>query len=128
MSNGQSEEPVSASGGPVPSILLTHKDLTRRDDTIYLTGHAYINCHFERCTLVLTGFPFACVGCSFADCVFHVNVVIHDRQGLENLRSFFAIIEGCLQTTGVNAENQPNLGVVSWQFDHQIAPQEGPGQ
>jgi hypothetical protein len=68
-------------------VILRHDNVTFEDQTIYLTGSAYIGCTFRRCTLVLMGFPPPMLdNCTIDSCVFHLNLVISDVDQANELR------------------------------------------
>ena len=48
--------------------LTKHENMTFSDQALYLSGHAYLGCTFERCTLFVTNTPFYIEDCSFTSC------------------------------------------------------------
>jgi hypothetical protein len=109
--------------------VILHRGVTLRDATVYLSGHAYHNCRFERCTLVVRESNFSCTGCSFEACTFHLDMVLHDRIGLENLRDItVSLLEGVLREEGVvTEEERPSSGVGFWPLGGEQTPEEGRG-
>ncbi len=83
--------------------LLLHKDATFEDEVVYATGHAFVRCAFDRCTVVMAGFPFSFDTCTFDTCVWHLNIVIHDREQLATVRGLLATIEGALPMPDPNS-------------------------
>ncbi len=62
-------------------ILLSHHEAIFEDQTVYLTGHAYIGCTFRRCTLVLKSTGDVILNsCHFEACVWHLDLVISDHR------------------------------------------------
>ncbi len=68
--------------------LLRHDNVGYEDQTVYVTGNAFFGCQFVRCVLVLRGVPFHLEKCSFVDCMWHLDVAIHDREQLNVLLEF----------------------------------------
>jgi hypothetical protein len=52
--------------------LLPHIGEEFVSQTLFLGGHGYINCTFERCTLIVTNAPIVLHGCTFRGCNFHI--------------------------------------------------------
>src|SRR5258707_1065324 len=72
------------------SLLLQHRNVVFEDDTVYLSGHAYFNCTFIRCTLILRDSESHMEECVFNSCVWHIDWVLHD---VEQFRMFQAILQ-----------------------------------
>jgi hypothetical protein len=68
--------------------LLRHDGKTFDNQTIYGTANAYFGCTFRRCVIVFKGFPSAFVNCQFADCVWHLDFVLHDPEQVTALATF----------------------------------------
>src|SRR5436309_1759709 len=66
--------------------LLVRENTTFTDDTLYLSGHAYVNCKFLRCTLIIRPGLSHIAKCHFDSCVWHIDAVIHDQTSLALLR------------------------------------------
>ena len=70
------------------SLLLRHSDLSFTDQVVYLTGHAYERCTFERCTLVVQGTGnTALVECRFVACAWHLDVILHETGQLADFEA-----------------------------------------
>jgi hypothetical protein len=65
--------------------LLRHDRTVFENQTVYITGNAYVACEFHRCTLVFTGFPFALEDCEFRGCIWHLNILLHDPRQTEEV-------------------------------------------
>ncbi len=62
-------------------ILLSHNEAIFEDQTVYLTGHAYIGCTFRRCTLVMRSAGDVILNsCHFEACVWHLDLLISDHH------------------------------------------------
>ena len=83
-------------------VLLLHKEQEYCDRVVYLSGHAYKKCTFTRCTLVVRAEPFRMEHCTIESCVWHIDSVMHDRDGVERLRAMLCQIEKSVpQSRGV---------------------------
>ena len=66
--------------------LLRHDNVSFADETLCVTGNAFIDCRFERCTLQFVGDVLSYFDrCTFTNCVWHFNVVIGDSQQADAL-------------------------------------------
>ena len=70
--------------------LLLHHDKVFEDQTLYLTGNAYIGCTFKRCALVLKGVVAQIERCAFESCIWHLDFVVHDSDKLNQFVSHTA--------------------------------------
>lgn len=66
------------------TVLLKHEGIEFKDAVIYMSGHAYIGCTFERCTMVYR-YPAAglMTECQFNGCNWEINASVHDRKQAE---------------------------------------------
>jgi hypothetical protein len=72
-----------------PSIaLLRHDNVKFLDQTIYFTGNAFFGCEFHKCTIIVKGLPYYYQNCKFNGCVWHIDVVLHDREQALGLQKF----------------------------------------
>lgn len=62
------------------SVLLRRENLTYRDQVIYTAGHAFINCTFDGCTVVVREATGVLERCAFNGCVWHLDLVVTDRE------------------------------------------------
>jgi len=65
--------------------LLLHEDAAFDDQVIYATGHAYVRCAFNRCTFIFRGAPFHISNCKIIGCVWHIDVLLHDKPSANAL-------------------------------------------
>ena len=65
--------------GPKKVVLYVN-DKTFEDQTVYVSGHYYLDCTFKRCTMVLTSFDFLASGCTMDSCVWHIDALVHDHE------------------------------------------------
>ena len=62
------------------SVLLRRENLTYRDQVVHTAGHAFVNCTFEGCTLVVREATSVLERCAFDSCVWHLDVMVTDRE------------------------------------------------
>lgn len=63
------------------SVLLVHENVIFEDATVYLTGNAYFDCTFRRCTLIVREPAMVLTGCEFdSSCIWHIDMIIHDHE------------------------------------------------
>ena len=65
--------------------LALRENITYEDTTVMLTGHAYRNCKFNRCTLVYRGSPVELIGCEFTNVVWQVDVLLHEQEQVDQM-------------------------------------------
>jgi len=56
-----------------------------RDQTVYMAGHAYVNCTFDHCTIVVREATGVLENCKFTNCVWHLDAFFTDRDRLTHL-------------------------------------------
>jgi hypothetical protein len=57
-------------------LLTKHEGVTFKDQTVYISGQAFVRCHFIGCTLVLRETVRYLEGCTFERCNWHVDWVL----------------------------------------------------
>jgi hypothetical protein len=63
------------------TVLLRHDNIEFDDEMVLLTGHAYFNCVFTRCTLVVKSLSDTHIeNCQFRGCVWHLDVLVFDIE------------------------------------------------
>lgn len=60
--------------------LLRRENVTFQDQTVYMAGHAYVNCVFDHCTIVVREATGVLEGCRFNNCVWHLDLFVPDRE------------------------------------------------
>jgi hypothetical protein len=101
-------------------LLTKHEGETFQNQTVYISGQAFVRCNFLACTLILRETVYYMESCSFDRCNWHLDVVLPwgspdalnavqvvmnlVRQGQENLPA--------ANGTGGN-EGQPSSGAPS---------------
>jgi hypothetical protein len=81
-------------------LLTKHDGVTFKDQTIYLSGQAFVRCRFIGCTLVLRETVKYLEGCTFERCNWHVDWVLMwgSPESLQEIKSLVTLIERAQQT------------------------------
>lgn len=76
-------------------MLTKHEGETFVNQTVYLSGQAFIKCTFTACTLILRETIYHLDGCSFDRCNWHVDRILlwGDPQSLKDLKALITMIE-----------------------------------
>lgn len=69
------------------SVLLRRENLTYREQVVYTAGHAFINCTFDGCTIVVREATGVLERCTFNSCVWHLDVFVTDRDHWAQLQN-----------------------------------------
>lgn len=77
--------------------LMLHDDLVIDDQVVYVTGHAYRNCKFNRCTFYVRDLMAVFDHCTFAGCVWHVDMIIHDPEQVPAISQLLKVIGSSLR-------------------------------
>ena len=62
------------------ATLVRHDNVSFRDQVVYTAGHAFVNCAFERCTMVIRESTGVLENCAFSNCVWHLDVLVSERE------------------------------------------------
>jgi hypothetical protein len=82
-------------------VLLTkHEGVTFQNQTIYVSGQAFVKCRFVNCTLVLRETIKYLEGCTFERCNWHVDWVMlwGSPESLQEVKGLIGLIERAQQT------------------------------
>src|SRR5678815_5078800 len=84
----------SPNQGP-PMLLTKHEGESFRNQTIYISGQAFIRCQFVGCTLVLRETVYHLEGCTFERCNWHVDWVLlwGSPESLREIKALVTMIE-----------------------------------
>jgi hypothetical protein len=76
-------------------LLTKHEGVTFKDQTIYISGQAFVRCHFIGCTLVLRETVRYLEGCTFERCNWHVDWVLMwgSPESLQEIKALITLIE-----------------------------------
>lgn len=80
-------------------LLTKHDGETFRNQTVYISGQAFIRCTFVACTLVLRETVYHLEGCSFERCNWHVDWVLMwgSPESLREIKALVGMIEHAQQ-------------------------------
>lgn len=67
------------------ATLVRHDNVSFRDQVVYTAGHAFVNCSFERCTMVLRESTGVLENCAFSNCIWHLDVLVSERERFRQL-------------------------------------------
>src|SRR5437764_9842971 len=76
-------------------LLTKHEGETFQNQTVYISGQAFIRCKFVACTLVLRETMYHLEGCAFERCNWHVDWALMwgSPESLREIKSLVAMIE-----------------------------------
>src|SRR4051812_16578619 len=89
-------------------LLTKHEGETFRNQTVYISGQAFIRCQFVACTLVLRETVYHLEGCSFERCNWHVDWVLMWGSP-ESIREIKALV-GMIEQSQVQSEQAAGGG------------------
>jgi len=81
-------------------LLSKHEGLTFQNQTIYISGQAYVRCRFVGCTLVLRETVKYLEACTFERCNWHVDWVLMwgSPESLQEIKGLIQLIEQAQKT------------------------------
>ena len=76
-------------------LLTKHEGVTFQNQTVYISGQAFIRCSFLACTLVLRETVYYLEGCTFDRCNWHVDRVLMwgSPESVQEVKALIAMIE-----------------------------------
>lgn len=77
-------------------IFLVHENAVFEDVSLYLSGHAYRNCQFHRCLLVMGDVAAHMDGCEFHTCIWRLEVTVHDEDSWEKVNALLPVMRKTL--------------------------------
>jgi hypothetical protein len=80
-------------------LLTKHEGETFLNQTVYISGQAFIRCNFIACTLVLRETVYHLEGCTFERCNWHVDWVLMwgSPESLREIKALVSMIEQAQQ-------------------------------
>jgi hypothetical protein len=80
-------------------LLTKHENETFQNQTVYISGQAFIQCKFIACTLVLRETIYHLEGCTFERCNWHVDWVLlwGSPESLKEIKTLVTLIEQAQQ-------------------------------
>jgi hypothetical protein len=89
-------------------LLTKHENETFINQTVYISGQAFINCTFTACTLVLRETIYHLERCAFERCNWHVDWVLMWGSP-ESLREIKALVSMIEQSQAQTQPQQPSV-------------------
>ena len=76
-------------------LLTKHEKVTFRNQTVYISGQAFLNCSFIDCTLVLRETIYFLQDCTFDRCNWHVDWVLMwgSPESIREIKALVGMIE-----------------------------------
>ena len=76
-------------------LLTKHENVTFTNQTIYISGQAFIGCTFQGCTLILRETIYHLQNCTFERCNWHVDWVLMwgSPESLREIKALVGLIE-----------------------------------
>jgi hypothetical protein len=118
-------------------LLTKHEGQRFVNQTIYISGQAFIRCTFTACTLILRETVYYMEGCSFERCNWHVDWVLMwgSPESIREIKALVSLIEQAQQTqlTPWSDSSQPQAGTMDARVpefsrpDMTVAPSEATG-
>ena len=80
-------------------LLTKHEGITFQNQTIYISGQAFIRCTFMACTLVLRETVYYLEGCTFDRCNWHLDCVLMwgSPESVQEVKALVQLIESVQQ-------------------------------
>ena len=99
-------------------LLTKHEGETFRNQTVYISGQAFIRCQFVACTLVLRETVYHLEGCSFERCNWHVDWVLMwgSPESVREIKALVGMIEQAQQQQGTEGATGLPEGIPSTPF------------
>jgi hypothetical protein len=88
-------------------LLTKHEGVTFQNQTVYISGQAFVRCNFIGCTLVLRETVYYLEGCTFERCNWHVDWVLMwgSPESIKEIKALVGLIEQA-QLTQLPTESQ----------------------
>ena len=92
-------------------LLTKHEGETFQNQTVYISGQAFIRCQFIACTLVLRETVYHLEGCVFERCNWHVDWVLMwgSPESLREIKALVSMIEQSQQQQAGNEQGTANI-------------------
>ena len=93
-------------------LLTKHEGETFANQTVYISGQAFVRCTFVGCTLVLRETVYHLEGCTFERCNWHVDWVLlwGSPESLREIKALVSMIEKAQEQHASQAEGKEASG------------------
>ena len=80
-------------------LLTKHEGETFQNQTVYISGQAFVRCNFIACTLILRETVYHLEGCTFERCNWHVDWVLMwgSPESIREIKALVGLIEQAQQ-------------------------------
>ncbi|OVE82066.1 hypothetical protein BVY03_02100 [bacterium K02(2017)] len=80
-------------------MLTTHKDKVFESQTMVLSGHAFMKCRFNNCTLVVTNSPMLLNKCNFQNCNWRLeyDILWGNKASVKLVKQLIDLLDGADQ-------------------------------
>ncbi len=80
-------------------LLTKHEGETFLNQTVYISGQAFVRCNFVACTLILRETLYHLEGCTFERCNWHVDRVLMwgSPESIREIKALVELIENAQQ-------------------------------
>ena len=80
-------------------LLTKHEGETFKNQTVYISGQAFVRCTFVNCVLVLRETIYHLEGCTFDRCNWHIDWILlwGSPESIREIKSLVAMIEKAQQ-------------------------------
>ena len=96
-------------------MLTKHEGVRFQNQTVYISGQAFVRCSFVACTLVLRETVYYMEGCTFERCNWHVDWVLMwgSPESLREVKVLVSLIEQSQQQQAAQTSGAMATGPVS---------------
>ena len=88
-------------------LLTKHEGVTFQNQTVYISGQAFVRCKFVTCTLVLRETTYHLEECTFERCNWHVDWMLlwGSRESVADIKALVGLIEQSQQQLAAAEQN-----------------------
>jgi hypothetical protein len=97
-------------------LMTKHEGVTFQNQTIYISGQAFVRCNFVACTLVLREAVYYLEGCTFDKCNWHLDRLLMwgHPESTQEIKALITMIEETQQKQAARSAAGPeSLGGVT---------------
>ena len=97
-------------------LLTKFEGITFQNQTVYISGQAFVGCTFTGCTLVLREAVYHMDKCTFERCNWHIDRVVMwgNAESIREIKTLVTMIEQALeQAIAAGAENAASGGAMT---------------
>ena len=97
-------------------LMTKFEGITFQNQTVYISGQAFIRCQFIACTLVLRETVYHLEGCVFERCNWHVDWVLMwgSPESVREIKSLVTMIEQAQQQASTEGAQDKANEILHW--------------